>query len=29
MFGHGWDEAEPDDRKMEELLNSEIDRYWN
>jgi hypothetical protein len=29
MFGNGWDEAEPDDGKMEELLNCEIDRYRN
>lgn len=29
MFGHGWDEADPDDGGMGELLKSELDRYRN
>jgi hypothetical protein len=29
MFGHGWDDAEPDAGRMEELLKSEFERYRN
>lgn len=29
MFGHNWDDAEPDDGRMRELLIKELERYTN